>query len=131
MVTTPNRWSDLPLIDTTGRDKQEIMLSMILCAPGPHAILLVIGEKVITKDVAASMKEHTELLGCEVWDHIILLYSYGNQHEECVERAGSTFKHIASKCENRYHVLNNRNHDGGIQVTELLRKIDNVAKKQG
>lgn len=94
---------------------------MLLCGPGPHAILLLIGEKVITKDIAGSMEEHTELLGNEVWDHTILLYSYANQHEECVQSA--------HKCGNRSHVLNNRKHGDSIQVTDLLNKIDDLLRE--
>ncbi|XP_053094600.1 GTPase IMAP family member 8 [Pangasianodon hypophthalmus] len=129
LVVTPNRWSSLPPIDTTERDKQEIMLSMLLCDPGPHAILLVIGEEKITKDITQSMEEHTELLGHEVWDHTILLYSYGNQHEECVRSAGEAFEQLAHKCGNRYHVLNNRNSGDSIQVIELLKKIDDMLQE--
>lgn len=85
VVATPNQWSSFPLIDTTEHDKQDFMLSMLVCDLGPHTILLVIGEKEIIKEMAHSMEEHTELLGLEVWDPTILLYSYGNQYKECVE----------------------------------------------
>lgn len=129
VVVTPNKWSSLPPLDTPNRDKQELMLSMLLCAPGPHAILLVIDEKEITKAMASSMEEHTELLGDEVWSHAILLYSYGNQHEKCVERKGKALERIARKCGNRSHVLHNRNQGGSLQVSELLKMIDDMLQK--
>ncbi|XP_060753043.1 GTPase IMAP family member 8-like [Tachysurus vachellii] len=129
VVVTPNRWSRLPLIDTTKRDKQELMLSMILCEPGPHAILLAIGEEEVTKDMALSMEEHTELLGQEVWDHTILLYSCGKQQGKCVKESGEAFKRIASKCGHRYHILSDTNQGDRIQVRELLKKIDDMVQK--
>lgn len=124
VVATPNRWSSLPPVDTTERDKQELMLGMLLCDPGPHAILLLIGEKVTTKEMAQSMEKHTELLSHDVWDHTLLLYSSGSQHDDCVKSAREAFKQIVHKCGNRYHVLSNRNHCDMLQVTELLKKID-------
>ncbi|XP_047673427.1 uncharacterized protein LOC113638703 [Tachysurus fulvidraco] len=129
VVVTPNRWSRLPLIDTTKRDKEELMLSMILCEPGPHAILLAIGEEEVTKDMALSMEEHTELLGQEVWDHTILLYSCDKQQEKCVKESGEAFKRIANKCGHRYHILSDTNQGDRIQVRELLKKIDDMVQK--
>ncbi|XP_060752913.1 GTPase IMAP family member 8-like [Tachysurus vachellii] len=129
VVVTPNRWSTLPLIDTSKRDKQELMLSMILCEPGPHAILLAVGEEEVTKDMALSMEEHTELLGQEVWDHTILLYSCGKQQEKCVKESGEAFKRIANKCGHRSHILSDTNQGDRIQVRELLKKIDDMVQK--
>ncbi|GAA6106653.1 uncharacterized protein LOC113638703 [Tachysurus ichikawai] len=129
VVVTPNRWSRLPLIDTTKRDKQELMLSMILCGPGPHAILLAIGEEEVTKEMALSMEEHTELLGQEVWDHTILLYSCSKQQEKCVKESGEAFKRIENKCGHRYHILSDTDQGDRIQVRELLKKIDDMVQK--
>ncbi|XP_060753031.1 GTPase IMAP family member 8-like [Tachysurus vachellii] len=129
VVVTPNRWSRLPLIDTSKRDKQELMLCRILCEPGPHAILLAVGEEEVTKDMALSMEEHTELLSQEVWDHTILLYSCGKQQEKCVKESGEAFKRIASKCGHRYHILSDTNQGDRIQVRELLKKIDDMVQK--
>ncbi|XP_060752938.1 GTPase IMAP family member 8-like isoform X1 [Tachysurus vachellii] len=129
VVVTPNRWSRLPLIDTSEHDKEELMLSMILCEPGPHAILLAVGEEEVTKDMAFSMEEHTELLGQEVWDHTILLYSCGKQQEKCVKGSGKAFKRIANKCGHRYHILSDTNQGDSIQVRELLKKIDDMVQK--
>lgn len=95
----------------------------------PHAILLAIGEEDITKDMALSMEEHTELLGQKVWDHTILLYSSDNQQEKCVKGSGTAFKRITDKCGHRYHVLSNTNCGDRIQVTELLKKIDEMLQK--
>ncbi|XP_060743799.1 GTPase IMAP family member 8-like [Tachysurus vachellii] len=129
VVVTPNRWSTLPLIDTTKRDKQELMLSMILCEPGPHAILLAVGEEEVTKEMALSMEEHTELLGQEVWDHTILLYSCGKQQEKCVKESGEAFKRIANKCGHRSHILSDTNQGDRFQVRELIKKIDDMVQK--
>ncbi|GAA6106651.1 uncharacterized protein LOC113638703 [Tachysurus ichikawai] len=105
------------------------MLSMILCGPGPHTILLAIGEEEVTKEMALSMEEHTELLGQEVWDHTILLYSCSKQQDKCVKESGEAFKRIANKCGHRNHILSDTDQGDRIQVRELLKKIDDMVQK--
>lgn len=43
--------------------------------------------------------------------------------------SGEAFEQIAYKCGNGYHVLNNRNCSDSIQVTELLKRIDDMLQE--
>ncbi|XP_063067175.1 GTPase IMAP family member 8-like [Engraulis encrasicolus] len=117
---------------TPDRDKREIVLSMSLCPPGPHALLLVIRvNESFTEIERRAVQEHLELLGEGVWSHTIVLFTVGEwlketSIEQHIESGVEALQWLVEKCGNRYHVLDNRKFDDG-QVTELLEKIEEIA----
>ncbi|XP_030630845.1 GTPase IMAP family member 8-like [Chanos chanos] len=135
VVDTPGRWSQLPLIDTTNIDKQEIMCSVLHCEPGPHAVLLVIrADKSFNKTLRIAVMEHMELLGKEVWTHTILVFSHGDSLIDTniiwfIERGGEDLEWLVEKCGDRFHVLNNESRDNQAQVTELLERIEKLVEE--
>lgn len=138
LVDTPGWWKSLPLSDTPRLVKDEIFLSMSLCPPGPHALLLTLRVDVsFTADEKRSVEEHLELLGEGVWHHAIVLFTHGDclgdlTVEEFIESEGEALQGLIEKCQNRYHVLNNENWDDGAQVASLLVKIEKmVAENRG
>uniref|UniRef100_A0A3P8ZZN7 AIG1-type G domain-containing protein n=1 Tax=Esox lucius TaxID=8010 RepID=A0A3P8ZZN7_ESOLU len=65
----------------------------------------------------------------------IVLYTHGDELkkktiEEYLE--GSTeLRKLNNNCGNRYHIFNNKEKDDQTQVTELLRKIDEMVEANG
>ena len=131
VVEAPGWFETFPVVNTPERDKQEIVLSVSLCPPGPHAVLLVIKViKSFTETHRRAVQEHLELLGERVWSHTIVLFTYGDwlgntTIEQHIEREGKALQWVVEKCGNRYHVVENKKSDGG-QVTELLEKIEEM-----
>ncbi|XP_066580144.1 GTPase IMAP family member 4 [Amia ocellicauda] len=131
VVDTPG-WRSGSAQETPERVKQEIVRSVSLCPPGPHALLLTIpvGES-FTERERRSVQEHLELLSETVWRHTIVLFTGGDRLgdttiEQHIERGGEELQRLVEKCGKRYHVLNNSNRGDGTQVTELLDKIEEM-----
>ncbi|KAL0171937.1 hypothetical protein M9458_032248, partial [Cirrhinus mrigala] len=138
IVDTPGWWKSLSVADTSELDKEEILLSMSLCPPGPHVLLLTLRIDVsFTAAEKQSVEEHMELLGERVWAHTILLFTHGDclgdvTVEEFIESEGEALQWLLGKCGNRYHVLNNENWNDSSQVTNLLEKTEKmVAQNRG
>ncbi|XP_041954785.1 uncharacterized protein LOC121713843 isoform X2 [Alosa sapidissima] len=137
VVEAPGWWINFTVEQTPERDKGEIVLSVSLCPPGPHALLLLITvDESFTETFRRAVQEHMELLGERVWSHTIVLFTWGNwlgdtSIEQHIESGGEALQWVVEKCGNRYHVVDNEKRDGG-QVTELLDKIeDMVAGNRG
>ena len=132
VVEAPGWWSNVNLKDTPELTKQEIVLSVSLCPPGPHAVLLVIRvDKAITEDERGILQEHLEFLSESVWSHTMVLFTYGDwlgdtTIEQHIESEGESLHWLIEKCGHRYHVLNNKNKGDDSQVTELLQKIEGM-----
>lgn len=131
VVDTPGWWGTLPYEENPELHKQEVVLSFTQCAPGPHAILLVLNVdtpfKQKERDVIC---ENMRCFGEDVWKHTIVLFTCVNQLgvEQFTERENETFQWLLDKCESRYHVLKIKNKGDGPQVTELLKKIQKMVE---
>ncbi|XP_031417867.2 GTPase IMAP family member 8-like [Clupea harengus] len=134
VVEAPGWWGNVNLEDTPELTKQEIVLSVSLCPPGPHAVLLVIEvDSSISKDKGYIWTEYIELLSESVWSNTMVLFTRGDWLEDTtiekhIESEGEHLKRLIEKCGNRYHVLNNENRGDDAQVTQLLEKIENIFK---
>ncbi|MEQ2187405.1 hypothetical protein GOODEAATRI_004422 [Goodea atripinnis] len=135
VVDTPG-WEAGVAGATPERVKREIMCSVALCPPGPHALLVTL--RVDTLVRAGHIREHLELLGEGVWRHTILLFTHGDQLregvviEQHIQSGGRDLQWLLEKCRGRYHVIGSR--DGGgrgsggsAKVTELLEKVEKMA----
>ncbi|XP_076859367.1 uncharacterized protein LOC143512668 isoform X2 [Brachyhypopomus gauderio] len=117
---------------TPESDRQEIQRSVCLCAPGPHALLLVIQvDASFTKKERMVVQEHVELLGQTVWNHTMVLFTCGDwlgqtPIEQHIESEGEALQGLVDLCRNRYHVLSNQDTGGAIQVAELMNKIEEM-----
>lgn len=138
VLDTPGWWKTLTARDTAELDKQEILRSICLCPPGPHALLLTLRIDMPFRDEEMkSLEEHMGLLGERAWKHTILLFTYGDllgdlTVEQYIESEEKDLKLLVAKCRNRYHVLNNKNLLDSGQVTELFKKIEEmVAENEG
>ncbi|XP_048104184.1 GTPase IMAP family member 9-like [Alosa alosa] len=130
VVDTPG-WKDYSECyykDSPNLLKQEIVLSVTLCPPGPHAFLLVIHENMtFTEAERKATSNHLNLLGHGAWKHSLVLFIQETPAEEkAFEVKGKMLQQLVENCGKRYHVLNIKNRDK-MQVTELLEKIDKMA----
>ncbi|KAI4890650.1 hypothetical protein NFI96_026379, partial [Prochilodus magdalenae] len=132
VVEAPGWWSNVPVEGSTELLKQETVLSVSLCPPGPHAVLLIIRVDRVFKENSKSVLEgYLNLLTDTVWSHTIVLFTFGDclldtPIEQHIESEGKELQWLVEKCGNRYHVLNNENKSDDIQVTELLEKIEEM-----
>ncbi|KAI4897024.1 hypothetical protein NFI96_027875, partial [Prochilodus magdalenae] len=132
VVEAPGWWSDTPVEESTELLKQEIVLSVSLCPPGPHAVLLIIRVDCVLDRIDKSILEgYLNLLTDTVWSHTVVLFTCGDwlgdtPIEQLIESEGKDLQWLVEKCGNRYHVLNNKNRSDDTQVTELLEKIEEM-----
>ncbi|KAI2663185.1 GTPase IMAP family member 4 [Labeo rohita] len=124
-------WDKLSIPD---RIKGEIVRSVSLCHPGPHALLLVIPVKTLSEETSVeeikAAETHMELLSERVWKHTIVLFVCDDGEKEPANK-----KHIHSaekileKCGRRSHVLQKSTCESPTQIQELLKKIDDLVKE--
>ncbi|KAM7012001.1 uncharacterized protein LKV04_022495 [Tautogolabrus adspersus] len=129
LVDTPGWWKDFLVCDTPAAIREELMLSMFLCRPGPHVFLLMIdSDAPFNRKHLEAVKTHMELLGEGVWRHTILVFTRGDwlgahSIEEYIEGEGEALQMLVEQCGNRYHVIDNKNADDGTQIKEMLETI--------
>ncbi|XP_029135134.2 GTPase IMAP family member 8-like [Labrus bergylta] len=129
VVDTPGWWKDFLVCDTPVAIREELMLSMFLCRPGPHVFLLMIdSDASFNHKHLEAVKTHMELLGKGVWGHTIVVFTRGDwlgahSIEEYIEGEGEALQILVQQCGNRYHVIDNKNADDGTQIKEMLEKI--------
>ncbi|KAL0155951.1 hypothetical protein M9458_050231, partial [Cirrhinus mrigala] len=130
VIEAPGWWRNYTVEMSPELLKQEILLSVSLCPPGPHAVLLIIRVDTRFKDnVRKALQGHLDLLGERVWSHTIVLFTHGDSLsdtsiEQHIESEGQDLQWLLDKCGNRYHVLNNQNRSDDTQIKELLKKIE-------
>ncbi|XP_036379786.1 uncharacterized protein LOC118774544 [Megalops cyprinoides] len=116
--------------------KEEIMKSVSLCSPGPHAFILVFEIGAFKYIKIETIEEQLRQFGETVWRHTIVLFTRGDKLtnttiEKYLKKDGKSLQKIVKKCRYRYHVFNNKDRSDDTQVAELLRKIEMVANING
>jgi len=133
LVDTPG-WEGGGTGATPERVKREIVCSVTLCPPGPHALLLTLRADTLVR--AGHIREHLELLGEGVWRYTILLFTHSDQLregvniEQHIQSGGRDLQWLLEKCRGRYHVISagdGRGRGGATKVTELLEKVEKMA----
>nr|XP_061834147.1 uncharacterized protein LOC133617851 [Nerophis lumbriciformis] len=115
-------------------EKQRFKLNVCKCLPGPHAFLLVIPiDSAFSIDQRKTVEEHMKLLGERAWRYCMVLFTCGdvlekNTIEQHIESEGPSLKWLIEKCNDRYHVLNNKDKSNSSQVTQLIKKIDEMVE---
>ncbi|XP_061080552.1 GTPase IMAP family member 8-like [Conger conger] len=132
VVDTPGWWKFIPGELIPDWIKEEVVKSLTLCHPGPHAILLVIPADTSFKEEQRKIiRDNMRHLGERVWGHTLVLFTWGeylgkSSIEQHIEREGQALQWLIEKCGNRYHVLRNMERENSTQVTELLEKIEEM-----
>ncbi|XP_041924781.1 uncharacterized protein LOC121688934 [Alosa sapidissima] len=135
IVDTPGRWRIHPLRYTSEIFRQEIVLGPSQCPPGPHAVLMVLPVNTsFTENNRKALQQHLELLGENVWSHVLLLFTCGDwldrtPVEQFIKSEGDSLQWLVERCGNRYHVFNNRQRGEERQVVELLEKIEEMVQE--
>ncbi|KAK7929970.1 hypothetical protein WMY93_006365 [Mugilogobius chulae] len=116
--------------------RKETEKAMMLLAPGPHAILLLIPVYQFTEMETLVPAELERLFGEDVLNHTIILftcgdYLMGRTFEQYLQREPPGLSQIIGRCNGRSHVMNNRHRQDRTQVLQLLDKVDAIVQKNG
>ena len=70
-----------------------------------------------------------------LWSRAVVLFSHGDwlgdtSIERRIESEGKPLRRLLDRCQNRYHVLDNRRRGGGAQVEELMELIEETLVKE-
>uniref|UniRef100_A0A3B4D8T3 AIG1-type G domain-containing protein n=1 Tax=Pygocentrus nattereri TaxID=42514 RepID=A0A3B4D8T3_PYGNA len=133
---------DTPGLFDTNISNVEIMKEIAKCvtmaAPGPHVFLLVLALGRFTGEEQEAVKMIQERFGDESRKYTMVLFTRGDDLQEMemsiedfIETSERSLQNIIHKCDNRYHVFNNRNTEDRSQVTDLLEKIDSMMVVNG
>lgn len=129
-MDTPG-WDRVSIECTAKKIKNEISRSVTLCAPGPHALILVLPVK--TGDVPSvnelkSASRHMELLSERVWDHTMVLFLCDeNVEESTIKEHVQKAEKLLEKCRGRHYVV--RQSESETHVHGLLKEIDNMVEE--
>ncbi|KAF5896570.1 GTPase IMAP family member 8-like, partial [Clarias magur] len=136
VVEAPGWRRNTAVRNSTEPLKQEIVLSVSRCPPGPHAVLLVLRLDVKSWNSEQNVLEgYLRLITERVWGHTIVLFTFGDAlGDTTIEQYIKTEKYLqglVEKCGNRYHVFTNKTRRDDSQVTELLEKIEKMVGGNG
>ncbi|KAM8844738.1 GTPase IMAP family member 8 isoform 2-T3 [Spinachia spinachia] len=107
VVDTPGWWCDFSSRDTPELVKREIVSSVSLCAPGPHAFLLTIkASSAFSEKRRRAVEEHVALLGEGAWSHCVLVLVSAERcartgAEELARRGGEALHWLTGRCGQR------------------------------
>ncbi|KAG7326907.1 hypothetical protein KOW79_010308 [Hemibagrus wyckioides] len=130
IVNTPG-WDRISIECTTEKIKNEIIRSVTLCPPGPHALVLVIpinADDELSVIELKSASRHMELLSQRVWSHTVVLFlCEGDVEEFRIKEHTQKAEKLLEKCNRRHYVM--RLSESETQIQGLLKKIDSVEEE--
>lgn len=133
VVDTPGWFS----AQTTPSDyQQEMIRSVSMCTPGPHAFLLVIPVGMFTETDRAGIEENLVLFGEDIWKHTLVVFTWAEilkekSIERHIRREGSDLQWLVDKCKRRYHVINNNIFGEHPQLPQLMEKVEKIVAEEG
>ncbi|XP_063051254.1 GTPase IMAP family member 7-like [Engraulis encrasicolus] len=133
VIDTPGWYNGYPVIDTAQRTKDELVLSVRKCPPGPHAFILAIEVAGFTERNLRAVIEHLRLLGEDIWRHTIVVFTRGESLNKTIEEHiedGESLKCLVEKCGNRYCVVDEKIAVQD-QIIQLLEKIEALVDSNG
>ncbi|KAL1261058.1 hypothetical protein QQF64_008885 [Cirrhinus molitorella] len=133
VVDTPGWWGNLPFEENPELYKQEIILSVTKCPPGPHVLLLVLNvDTPFKQNEKDSLRDNMKCFGEDVWRYTIVLFTCEDHLGDITTQQfieSENFQWLIEKCGKRCHVFNTKNWGDQSQVTELLKKIQDMVEE--
>ncbi|KAG7326841.1 hypothetical protein KOW79_010242 [Hemibagrus wyckioides] len=130
IVNTPG-WKRISTECTTENIKNEIIRSVTLCPPGPHALILVIPINTydeLSINELESASRHMELLSERVWNHTMVLFlCEGDVEESTIQKHIRETEKLLEKYKGRHYVM--RLSESETQVRGLLKEIDSIVEE--
>ncbi|KAJ8332279.1 hypothetical protein SKAU_G00427620 [Synaphobranchus kaupii] len=124
LINTPD------LLDPQLPDRKlfyQIERCVTLSAPGPHALLLMLQSGRFTADDRKRLKRILDFFSDEAFKYSVVLVTQGSKR---YFNFGKDPVHkVVEKCRGRCHTLNNTDEIDCTQVTDLMRKIDQMVKE--
>ncbi|TRY87347.1 hypothetical protein DNTS_017215, partial [Danionella cerebrum] len=114
--------------------RTEMTNALRLAHPGPHIFLLIIQLDRFTEDVWKTVRTINLFFGKEVFKFIMVLFSgrEAMSKREWIEfRLEKKTRELLSFCEEKCHVLLQKNKRDEKQIESLLESIDEVVRKNG
>ncbi|KAL7826737.1 hypothetical protein AOLI_G00319460 [Acnodon oligacanthus] len=123
------------LFDTTLSSEEvtkEIVECIKLLTPGPHAFIIVLSVGRMTKEEMDTLDLIKDIFGPEAAEFSIVLFTRGDDLEnytleEYITRCGhADINKLILDCGGRVHMFNNKEKQDHTQVSDLLRKIEEM-----
>ncbi|XP_017295597.1 GTPase IMAP family member 4-like [Kryptolebias marmoratus] len=120
-----------------GEEKTTTDLSQCIAfsAPGPHIFLVIISLSRFTAEEKQTVKRIQQVFGEAADRYSMVLFTHGDNLEgTTIERFLSEspdLQELVARCNNQYHVFNNKLKDKKPQVIELQQKIRDIIQKNG
>ncbi|XP_028255153.1 GTPase IMAP family member 4-like [Parambassis ranga] len=132
VIDTPGLFDTRFGMDRTTKDVTECIS---YSAPGPHIFLVVIGVGRFTDEEKQTVQMIQNIFGGAADRYSMVLFTHGDNLEDTtIEQFLSEspqLQELVDRCNNQYHVFNNKLKDRRPQVTELLNKIRQIVQKNG
>lgn len=134
VVDTPGWWCDFSAQDTPRLVKRDIVNSVSLCSPGPHAFLIVVkAGSAFSERRRRAVEEHVSLLGDGVWRHCLVVITSADHFRNPMtdggqDGGGSALCWLSGKCGQRCHTVALSD---DIGATELLVAIQRLVAENG
>lgn len=131
--------TDTPGFFDTDLSTQEVLAEMgrcvVLSAPGPHAVLVVLRLGRFTQEDRDSLEWVRATFGGSASAYTMALFTWGDQLrgkpiEDFLKESEELLEFVAS-CGGGYHVFDNGGTGEGNQVEELLRKVERMVAGNG
>ncbi|XP_028445766.1 GTPase IMAP family member 7-like [Perca flavescens] len=131
VIDTPGLFDTRFGMDRTTKD---ICQCISYAAPGPHVFLVVIRLGRYTEEEKQTVQRIQEIFGQAADRYSMVLFTHGDLLEDTTIEdflmESSDLQELVTRCNDQYHVFNNKLKDRS-QVTELLQKIRNLNQKNG
>ncbi|XP_051765868.1 GTPase IMAP family member 8-like [Ctenopharyngodon idella] len=122
---------------TNEKVQREITNCISMILPGPHVFIIVLslGQR-FTQEEETTVKIIQEMFGENSSVFTMVLFTRGDDLkditiEQWLGKPGSPLMNLIEACGNRYHVFNNNQTGDQTQVSDLLKKIDDMVKENG
>ncbi|XP_026860118.2 GTPase IMAP family member 4 isoform X1 [Electrophorus electricus] len=115
--------------------QKEMLRSVSMCSPGPHAFLLVVPVGMFTETDRVRIEENLALFGEDVWKHTLLVFTWAEilkqkTIERHIRREGRELQWVVDKCKKRYCVINNHIFGDHRQLPSLMENIEKLVAEE-